>query len=163
MLPPSAPPPDREPMVSSLPSKSNTAPVASANEIGVESLSLSLAPSVNEPAEIVNWLNWLNVPSRVNASDPTLVNEPKAVVTSLDSFNTCDDRSIPLNVVALLSLPADNVIPGATSTRPAPAIEAMVSVASTSYTPLVPTLTAVLSDKVPVTLTEPAEIVVAPV
>ena len=112
---------------------------------------------------MVNWLNWLNVPSRVNASDPTLVNEPKAVVTSLDSFNTCDDRSIPLNVVALLSLPADNVIPGATSTRPAPAIEAMVSVASTSYTPLVPTLTAVLSDKVPVTLTEPAEIVVAPV
>jgi hypothetical protein len=41
MLPPLAPPPDREPMVSSLPSKSNTAPVASANEIGVESLSLS--------------------------------------------------------------------------------------------------------------------------
>jgi len=33
---------------------------------------------------------------KVNASDPTLVNEPKAVVTSLDSFNTCDDRSIPL-------------------------------------------------------------------
>src|SRR5210317_482243 len=163
MLPPLAPPPDREPMVSSLPSKSNTAPVASANEIGVESLSLSLAPSVNEPAEIVNWLNWLNVPSRVNACDPTLVNEPKVVVTSLDSFNTCDDRSVPLNVVGVLSLPAVNVIPGATSTRPAPAIEAMVSAASTSYTPLVPTLTAVLSDKVPVTLTEPAEIVVAPV
>jgi hypothetical protein len=57
MLPPLAPPPDREPMVSSLPSKSNTAPVASANEIGVASLIMSSPPSVNEPAEIVNWLN----------------------------------------------------------------------------------------------------------
>src|SRR5210317_375406 len=162
MLPPSAPPPDREPMVSSLPSKSNTAPVASANEIGVASLIILSPPSVNEPADIVNWLNWLNVPSRVNAADPTLVNEPKAVLTA-PSVYTCDDRSVPLNVVAVLLLPAVNVIPEATSTRPAPAIEAMVSAASTSYTPLVPTLTAVLSDKVPVTLTEPAEIVVAPV
>src|SRR6056300_435092 len=102
------------------------------------------------------------VPDTVNASDPTLVNEPKAVLTTPPVY-TCDDRSVPLNVVAVLLLPADNVIPGATSTIPAPAIEAMVSVPSTSYTPLVPTLTAVLSDKVPVTLTEPAEIVVAPV
>jgi hypothetical protein len=45
MLPPLAPPPDREPMVSSLPSKSNTAPVASANEIGVASL-IILSPLV---------------------------------------------------------------------------------------------------------------------
>src|SRR6056300_1583258 len=103
------------------------------------------------------------VPDTVNAADPTLVNEPKAVVTAPASLCICDDRSVPLNVVAVLLLPADNVIPGPTSTRPAPAIEAMVSVVSTSYTPLVPTLTAVLSDKVPVTLTEPAEIVVAPV
>jgi len=64
MLPPLAPPPDREPMVSSLPSKSNTAPVASANEIGVALLIILSPPSVNEPAEMVNWLNWLNVPDQ---------------------------------------------------------------------------------------------------
>src|SRR6056300_1065192 len=99
------------------------------------------------------------VPDTVNASDPTLVNEPKAVLTA-PSVYTCDDRSVPLNVVAVLLLPAVNVIPGATSTRPAPAIEAMVSATSTSYTPLVPTLTAVLVPSDPVTFNRSLVIVI---
>ena len=57
MLPPSAPPPVRVPMVSVLPSRSNTAPVASVNEIGVTSLIMLSPPSVNEPADTVKAVN----------------------------------------------------------------------------------------------------------
>ena len=57
MLPPSAPPPVRVPIVSELPSRSNTAPVASVNEIGVASLIMLSPPSVNEPADTVKAVN----------------------------------------------------------------------------------------------------------
>jgi hypothetical protein len=50
----------------------------------------------------------------------------------------------------------------AISILPAPAIEPMVSVVSLSYVALPATVTAVSSDKVPVTFNSPAEIVVVP-
>jgi hypothetical protein len=49
------------------------------------------------------------------------------------------------------------------SILPAPAIEPMVSVVSLSYVAPLATVTAVSSDKVPVTFNSPAEIVVVPV
>jgi len=60
-------------------------------------------------------------------------------------------------------LPADNVIPGAISTIPAPAMEPIVLVASTSNVLTFETLTGVLFDKVPESLMLPLLIVVDPV
>ena len=57
-------------------------------------------------------------PLNVKVADPTLVKLPGPWIR-------------PLNVVALLSLPADNVVSLARSTIPAPAIDPTVSLAAT--------------------------------
>ena len=87
------------------------------------------------------------VPEKATVLLPSFVKEPAPLM-------------IPLTVVSI-ALPK---IRFALSTvLPAPAKEAMVSLALTLYVAPLATVTAVLSDKVPVTLNVPADTVVLPV
>ena len=120
-----------------------------------------MPPKINAPSEIVSAVNLDIAPETVNDSLPTLVNEPNAVVTT-PSVITCEVRTVPAKVTADELLPTDKVIPGAISRIPEPVTPAIVSVASTSNVLLLPILTIVLSDKVPVSLISPVVRVVAP-
>ena len=86
-------------------------------------------------------------PDRVKVPEPTFVKLPVLLIT-------------PLKVVSGV-LPAVRL--RVKVMLPAPAIEAMVSLAPTIYVAPLLTVTAVLSDKVPVTFKVPAETVVVPV
>ena len=110
----------------------------------------SSAVTFNIPALIVVAPVYVFVPLKVKVPDPTFVNAPAPSNT-------------PENSVVELSLPADKVWLEAMLIVPAPAIDQTVSVASKSYVAPLATVTAVLSDNVPVTVNVPAEIVVVPV
>ena len=89
------------------------------------------------------------LPLKVWVPEPAFVNPP--------------DPDITPDKVLLLPSPKVKVWELAISIFPAPAIEATVSLASTSYTAPEATETAVLSDNDPVTVRVPALTVVAPV
>ncbi len=88
------------------------------------------------------------LPERVKVPLPTFTRLPLPLMT-------------PLYVVLLLSPVVSVKV--LRFTLPAPAKEAMVSFAATLYVAPLMTFTAVLSDKLPVTLKVPALIVVVPV
>ena len=111
-------------------------------------LSDNVPETVKVPALIVVAPEYVLVPLKVWVPDPAFVNPPEPLIT-------------PDKVLLLLS-PAVKVCELAISILPAPPTEAIVSLASTSYTAPDATVTAVLSDNVPETVKVPEFIVVAP-